>query len=103
MFGLSRENKLSVHEITYVGHHEKSLCSDNDPRCHSYKMKVISMNGFDHAITQVIKQQILYLNTKERRLSATILNISCAKEKGNLLVVKNVVLHFDLGGDIFRY
>ena len=43
MFAVLRENALGAHDITYryTGHHEKLLCSDNDPRCHLRKMKII--------------------------------------------------------------
>ena len=42
LFGVLRENALGAHDISYAGHYEKSLCSDNDLRCHSRKMKLIS-------------------------------------------------------------
>ena len=38
LFDILRENALGAHDIKYVGHYEKSLCSDDDQR----KMKVIS-------------------------------------------------------------
>ena len=42
LFGVLRENALGAHDITNSGHYEKSLCSDNDPCCHSHKIKIIS-------------------------------------------------------------
>ena len=36
------ENAFGAHDITYAGHYEKSLYSDNDLHCHSCKMKIIS-------------------------------------------------------------
>ena len=42
LFGILRENVLCAHEITYAGHYEKSLCSDNDPHCYLREMKLIS-------------------------------------------------------------
>ena len=33
--GVLRENALGAHDITYAGHYEKSLCSDNDPCCYT--------------------------------------------------------------------
>ena len=42
LFGILRENALCAHDITYVGHYEKSLCSDNDPPCYSREIKRIS-------------------------------------------------------------
>ena len=29
LFGVLSQNPLDAHEITYAGHYEKSLCSDN--------------------------------------------------------------------------
>ena len=37
-----RENVHCAHDITYEGHYEKSLYSDNDPGCYSREMKIIS-------------------------------------------------------------
>ena len=42
LFGILRENVLDAHDITYMGHYEKLLCTDNDSRCHLRKMKIIS-------------------------------------------------------------
>ena len=42
LFGVLRENALCAHDITYAGHYEKSLCSDNDPCCYPRGMKIIS-------------------------------------------------------------
>ena len=42
LVGILRENALCAHYIMYAGHYEKSLCSDNDPRCYSREMKIIS-------------------------------------------------------------
>ena len=42
LFGVLRENALCTHNIMYVGRYEKSLCSDNDPRCYLREMKLIS-------------------------------------------------------------
>ena len=33
---------MTSHTRTYVGHYEKSLCSENDLRCYWRKMKIIS-------------------------------------------------------------
>ena len=38
LFGILRENELGAHDTTWRG----SLCSDNDPRCHWRKLKIIS-------------------------------------------------------------
>ena len=42
LFGVLRENPLCAHDITYAGHYEKSLCSDNDLRYYSREIKIIS-------------------------------------------------------------
>ena len=42
LFGLLREKALGANDITYAGHYEKSLSSDNDLPCHLRKMKIIS-------------------------------------------------------------
>ena len=42
LFAVLRENTLGAHDITYAGHYEKSLCSDNDLRCHLCKIKIMS-------------------------------------------------------------
>ena len=42
LFDVMRENEFGPYDITYAGHYEKLLCSDNDSRYHSRKMKVLS-------------------------------------------------------------
>ena len=49
LFGIESEDALCAYDITFAGH-EKSLCSDNDLRCHWRKMKIKSL---DCTITQV--------------------------------------------------
>ena len=47
-------NVINPHDIImYAGRYEKSLCSDNDPRCYSPEMKIISSDWIA-LITQVI-------------------------------------------------
>ena len=44
LLGVLRENALGTHDITYADHHEKSLCSDNDPPCQSCEIKIIYLD-----------------------------------------------------------
>ena len=57
LFGVLRENALCAHDIRYAGHYEKSLCSDNDLRCYSGEMKIISSDWI-----ALLRRLLKYIN-----------------------------------------
>ena len=55
LLGVLRENALGSHDITYAGHYEKSLCSDDDPG----KMKIISLDWIALSCRLLIRNKAL--------------------------------------------
>ena len=53
LLGVLRENALGAQNITYAGHNEKSLCSDNDPPVLSLAGNENSLLGLDRTVTQL--------------------------------------------------
>ena len=55
LLGVLRENALGCHDITYTGHYEKSLYSDDDPG----KMKIISLDWIALSCRFLIRNKAL--------------------------------------------
>ena len=69
LFGVLEKNALGAHDITYTGHYEKSLCSDNDHL--ATRVNRNNLLEFDHGITEVIKYPIMNLERRGQYMGTT--------------------------------
>ena len=64
------------HDLESIRHDLESLCSDNDPRCHMRKIKIISSDWIALLHRLLMRDKITFLPLPEKIISCSSLNSS---------------------------